>query len=153
MEEGSLLSLLTFCHSFAPVVPSLYCCLPSLLFCHLLNHCHPPKDSAQTPELCCPSWLDLSLGFVLCPLCGSNGTGRAPPQRWGCVCVCSVCLRAQCKRWLKTHNLFMFSIKIFPCLKGSLLDLAFPRCCQAQQSAEKVPPACASRRAAGRRWG
>lgn len=43
--------------------------------------------SARTPELCCPSWLDLSPGFVLCPLCGRDGRERAPPQHWGCVCV------------------------------------------------------------------
>lgn len=67
------------------------------------------------------------------------------------LCLPSLCLRhgALCEQRVKTHKLFMFAAH-FPCLKGSLPDLAFPRCCQAEQSAEEEPPARVNRRAASK---
>lgn len=59
MEEESSLPLLTFCHGSAPAVLSLYCCLPSLLLCHLLTRCHPLKDSQHEllSSAALPGWI------------------------------------------------------------------------------------------------
>lgn len=67
------------------------------------------------------------------------------------LCLPSLCLchGAPREQRVKTHKLFMFAAH-FPCLRGSLPDLAFPRCCQAEQSAEEEPPARVNRRAASK---